>query len=162
MIEESAKVLAIRDTQLFIQAQPSSACGACHARSACGQGLLSKYFKQEPGQLTIENCIESGESLALKVGDEIIIGIEESTILNGAFFAYLLPLFFVVASAILAQFLNIQSEPLQILVVFLGFVFGLFFTKTIFIGKHRHLKNILPVLLRKVSESRKLPIYQEY
>jgi len=162
MIEESAKVLAIKKTQLLVQAQPSSACGGCHSRSACGQGLLSKYFNQKPGQLMIENKLDSGESLDVVVGDEVIIGIEESAVLSGAFFAYLLPLVFVVSFALVAQMLSISSEPLQILFVLFGLLVGIRFTKYILMGKHKHLSNILPILLRKASASRKLPVFQEH
>lgn len=161
MIEESAKIIEIKGDQLLVQAQPSSACGGCHARSSCGQGLLSKYFSQTPGQLLINNRLSTGESLALLVGDEIIIGIEESSVLSGAFFAYLLPLMFVIASALFAQALGIQSEPLQIVMTLLGLLLGVSVAKYLLQGNQKHLKNILPQLIRKSSSVRKLSIQQE-
>jgi len=161
MIEEAAVVIAIEGKHLLVQAQPSSACGGCHARSACGQGLLSKYFNQTPGQLLIPNRSSLGEVLTLEVGDEIIIGINEGSVLSGAFYAYLLPLFFMVGFAILAQVFNIQSEPAQILITLIGLVLGVVSVRIFFQGNQKHLKNILPELIRKSSGLRKLPVQQD-
>lgn len=161
MIEEAAKIIAIQGKQLLIQAQPSSACGSCQARNACGQGLLSKYFNQTPGQLLIDNQLNSGESLNLTVGDEVIIGIEEGSVLSGAFFAYLLPMVFVLFFAMFAHLLGVQSEPLQILITLAGLLLGIFTVKFILQGDKKHLKNILPQLLRKSTTAQKLSIHQD-
>lgn len=161
MIEEAAKIIAIQGSQLLIQAQPSSACGSCHARNACGQGLLSKYFNQTPGQLVINNRLDNGESLNVMVGDEVIIGIEEGSVLSGAFFAYLLPLMFVLVFALFAYVLDIQSEPLQMLITLVGLLLGIIIVKVILQGDKKHLKNMLPQLLRKSTTARKLSIQQD-
>jgi sigma-E factor negative regulatory protein RseC len=160
MIEENAKVLSVNEGRLLVQAQPSSACGSCHARSACGQGLLSKYFNQSPGQIYIENRLPSGEALSLEPGDEIIIGIQEASVLSGAFYAYLLPLIFVVAFATLAQVLGIESEWQQILVTLTGLFFGLAFVRFILQANDKYLRNMLPILLRKAASLEKISLQQ--
>jgi sigma-E factor negative regulatory protein RseC len=158
MIEESAKVLSIKENWLLLQAQPSNACGSCHARSACGQGLLSRYFNQTPGQISIENRLPTGQSLSLKEGDEVIIGINESTVLKGAFFAYMLPLLFVVLFALLTQLAGIKTEWQQLLVIVSGLFLGLAVVRFMLNGKQRHLHNMLPVLLRKAVQAEKISI----
>ena len=154
MIEESAKIIAVEKGWLRVQAQPSSACGGCHARSACGQGLLSKYFNQTPGQISVENRLPNGEALSVIEGDEVIIGLRESSVVSGAFYAYLLPLFFVVAFALLAQVLGIKSEWQQILVVLTGLGLGVAVVRFLFNGNQKHLRNMLPILLRKVQSGK--------
>lgn len=163
MIEESARVIAITmdGRQISVQAQPSSACGSCHARSACGQGLLSKYFNQNPGQVLIENRLPSGDPLSVKVGDEVVIGIQESAVLSGAFFAYLLPLLFVLGFAALSQLLGIQSEVQQILLTLAGLFLGLSVVKFVLQGNKKHLRNMLPILLRKVNSPDKIALTQQ-
>ncbi len=158
MIEESAKVLSIKENWLLVQAQPSNACGACHARSACGQGLLSRYFNQTPGQISVENRLPSGQTLSLKEGDEVIIGINESSVLSGAFFAYMLPLLFVVMFAVLAQGVGITAEWQQLLVIVSGLLLGLAVVRFILHGNQRHLRNMLPVLLRKAAQTEKISL----
>lgn len=160
MIEESAKVLSIKENWLLLQAQPSNACGGCHARSACGQGLLSRYFNQTPGQISVENRLPSGEPLSLREGDEVIIGITESSVLTGAFFAYMLPLLFVVFFAVLAQWLEITSELQQLAVIVSGLFLGLAVVRFLLNGNQRHLRNMLPVLLRKASPLEKISLTQ--
>lgn len=160
MIEESAKVLSIQENWLLLQAQPSNSCSKCSAQNSCGQGLLSKYFNQTPGQISIENRLPSGEPLSLKEGDEVIIGINESSVLSGAFFAYLLPLLFVVMFAALTQMLGIQSEFEQLIVIVAGLFLGLTVVRYLLHGKQKHLRNLLPILLRKVHVSERISVSQ--
>jgi len=161
MIEESATVIAIDGSNLTVRAEPSSACGQCKAQNACGQGLLSKYFSQNPGQLTIENRLETGEALSLLVGDKVIIGIQEGSVLSGAFFAYLLPLVFVVIFAGIAQVSGIKAEWQQVVVVATGLFLGIALVKFLINDRRSYLKDILPVLLRSEEGARRISVFQE-
>jgi len=160
MIEESATVLKVFDKQVLVQVKPSSACGSCHARSACGQGILSKYFNQTPGHIQMDKQLYSGESLNVSVGDELLIGIEEGTVLKGAFFAYLLPLLFIVAFSMLAKPLQIHSELMQIIWVSIALILGMLSANLVSKKQGYLLNNMLPVILKKQSINNKIPVSQ--
>ncbi len=160
MIEETAKVIEVAEKSVKVQAQPSSACGACHARSACGQGLLSKYFNQSPGQLTLDKKLSNGEPLNVLEGEELILGIDEGSVLVGAFYAYFIPLFSVIFFATLTYFVSIESELLQLVIIFLGVVLSLVFSNAYLDRGARHLDKVLPVILRKSNASKRIPIVE--
>jgi len=164
MIEEDAQVIAVSGTNITLQAQPDSACSSCAAKNSCGQGLLSRYFNQTPGQIVIENALFNNEFVDLRVGDRVVIGIEESAVLSGAFYAYMLPLLSMVGFAALAQGLSIRSEWLQILMTAAGLFLGMGLVRFLLQADHserRHLKQIMPTLLRKYPRSHKLIICEE-
>ena len=152
MIEEDAQVIALSDKDITLQAQPSSSCSSCQAKNSCGQGLLSRYFNQNPGQIVIQNTLVDKEFADLKVGDRVLIGIEEDAILGGAFYAYMLPLLSLVAFAVLAQVLGIRSEALQILLTIAGLFLGISLSRFLLRdtkSERRHLKQVMPTLLKK-------------
>ena len=84
MIEEQALVTRVNDTQVFIQSMQSSACKSCMENKSCGTAL---YAKALPGRE-----IGLSSHLKLKVGDTVLVGIEENHLLLASMFIYLLPL----------------------------------------------------------------------
>jgi len=164
MIEEEARVIAVNSQHITLQAQPSSACSSCQAKNACGQGLLSRFFNQNPGQIVIENAFRDSEFADLKVGDRVLIGIEENAVLNAAFYVYMLPLLSLVGFAVLAQALKIESEIQQIVLTILGLFLGISVTRFLLRDKkdgRQHLKQVMPTLLRKYPSSKKLVLGEE-
>jgi sigma-E factor negative regulatory protein RseC len=164
MIEEEAQVIDVNDQHITLQAQPSSACSSCQAKNACGQGLLSRFFNQKPGQIIIENVSLDSEFADLKVGDRVLIGIEENAVLNAAFYVYMLPLLSFVGFAVLAQALNIESEIQQIFLTILGLFLGISAARFLLRDKQssrQHLKRVMPTLLKKYPASNKLVLSEE-
>lgn len=164
MIEEDAQVIALNGKDITLQAQPSSACTSCQAKNSCGQGLLSRYFNQNPGQIVIKNALLDEDFKDLKVGDRVLIGIEESAILRGAFYAYMLPLLSMVAFAILTQAIGVRSEFLQILLTISGLFLGISVSRFLLSNtksERRHLKQVVPTLLKKYPRYNTLGVIKE-
>ncbi len=89
MIEETARVVAVEDDGVWIEARRRSACGRCAARSGCGHGLLDEYVRNRPVHLRIDT---GGAPAELEVGDLVRVGIEERALLRASVRIYALPL----------------------------------------------------------------------
>lgn len=140
MIEERGQVMAVEGEQVRVAVSRQNSCGSCKARAACGQGLMQSM---RPGR--------THEVLALceypvRVGDTVVLGVDEALALRGAVLVYLLPLLALLAGALLADWLRL-SEGYSILAGLAGFVLsvaGLYLYNRSLAGR----KGMLPLVLR--------------
>lgn len=93
MLEETGIVVAIDNDQAWVQTIRKSACSSCEAKSGCGQGVLARISDGKANQVLVSNSLE------LKVGDEVLIGIPEELLIKASVMVYLLPLLVMIASA---------------------------------------------------------------
>ena len=151
MIEESVEVIAIQDNVLTLQAQRKSSCQSCSVKKGCGTSVLSQWLGQKLSNFHVENTINA------KVGDYLIVGIPESSLLKGSFAVYLLPLISLFLFAILADWL-LTVEAFHDLWVGVSGLLGLFMG--IKLGKaylaRQPGESLNPVILRKNIEHVKL------
>jgi sigma-E factor negative regulatory protein RseC len=86
LIEESAVIIA-RDGQFAdVQALRRGACGACGARAACGTSLLDRFLGRRPLHLRVVNVLDA------RIGEQVVIGVPETALLQAAVSAYLVPM----------------------------------------------------------------------
>ena len=97
MIEERGQVMAVERGQVRVAVSRQSSCGSCKARAACGQGLMQGL---KPGRIheVLALC-----ELPVQAGDVVVLGVDESLALRGAFLVYLLPLLALLAGALLVE-----------------------------------------------------------
>jgi len=124
MITEKAIVVAIKNNETWIETQRQSACGQCSANKGCGTSVLSKVLGNKLSKMKAINPIHA------QVGDEVTVGLNESSLLKGAFMTYLLPLLFLFIFALFAQFISAtfsveNAELVTIIFSVLGFYLGL-------------------------------------
>ena len=124
MITENATVVSIENNQTWIETQRKSACGQCSANKGCGTSVLSKVIGNKLSKMKAINKINA------KVGDEVVVGLNEKSLLKGAFMTYLLPLLYLFVFAVLGQLVtdNFQIYNGELLVIFfagLGFYLGM-------------------------------------
>jgi len=120
MIEEQAFILELSGQTALVEIKHQSSCHSCDAQSSCGTSSLSQLFGNRPSQfyLTLDH---SDASQTLKVGDVIVIGLEDQNYLNASILIYLLPLLFLFVFAMIAD----QSLGLNDIFVALFALFGL-------------------------------------
>jgi len=118
MIEQTAKVLRVDNGEVYLQVQRQTACGSCSARSGCGKSLLDNIFNVKPLTFVLPNTINAREK------DEVIIGLNDSALLQASFYLYFLPLVLMLVMAIVFSFF-VVSEYSEIISI-LGAVVGLF------------------------------------
>lgn len=121
MLSETAKVVAVEPDGLWVETHQQSACNQCRAKNGCGQKLLAGG----PSSATLVKAIfnTASPSEIWKVGDSVVIGIEEHALINGAFMAYVLPLLLMVAAVVTGSFIGL-SDPLLALVALAGVLLG--------------------------------------
>ena len=109
MIEEKASVISVAGKQIWVQTQRKSVCGSCSVQKGCGTASLEQLFGRKRTQLLVSS------NLPVNAGDEVLLGIEESTLLRGSMLLYGIPLVFMLSGAILVQSLLPEGGELPVI-----------------------------------------------
>lgn len=147
MITENAIVVSIENNQTWIETQRKSACGQCSANKGCGTSVLSKVIGNKLSKMKAINKINA------HVGDEVVVGLNEQSLLKGAFMAYLLPLLYIFLFSFFGQLISDfsqinNSELLIIGFAVLGFYIAMRQLKH-FSASIAENENYQPVILKK-------------
>jgi sigma-E factor negative regulatory protein RseC len=146
MIEETARVIAIENNQLLLEAETRAACNACAAKQGCGTSVLSKWIGRKFTRFQVPNTVNA------RVGDQVVVGLAEEAMLKGSVFVYLLPLLAMIGSALLADgLISTDAASRDLLVVVsavAGFVVMLFISRW-FLSTSTNRSRLTPVVLRK-------------
>ncbi|MFO8003583.1 SoxR reducing system RseC family protein [Thioalkalivibrio sp.] len=119
-IEERGVVVTADASWAMVRVQRQTTCGSCSARSGCGNGVLSEVLGRRALELRLANAH------GLRPGDRVILGIRDRALVSGAVAMYLLPLFGLIASPVLARTLSSElGEGWLIVAGISGFVLGL-------------------------------------
>lgn len=124
MLEETGEVLSIGGEGVRVQTIRQSSCSSCSAAKGCGQKLLASVGQGQRFEVLAENSLE----LNLRTGDQVILGLAESALLQASMLAYMLPLLALAAFAGVAQWLG-ATEHLVIITGIVGLGAGLLLTK---------------------------------
>ncbi|MFM5181998.1 SoxR reducing system RseC family protein [Aeromonas veronii] len=122
MSEELATVVAIEGDHAWVECERRSACSGCQQQSNCGTGTVAKAFPLKAPRLRVRLTAE------VRVGQQVRLGIPQESLLRGAALVYVLPLFCLLAGALLGQLwlapLFSGGEGITILCCLLGGVLG--------------------------------------
>jgi sigma-E factor negative regulatory protein RseC len=151
MITEDAIVISIENDETWIETQRKSACGHCSASAGCGTSVLSKVIGNKHSRMRAINKVDA------KVGDRVVIGLNEGALLKGAYMTYLLPLLYLIAFAIFGDMLltRLQMQGSELLVIIFaaaGFYLGLKHLKR-FSQSISNNESYQPVILNKAGIS---------
>jgi len=146
MIEQSATVLRIENNHAVIEVRRQTACGSCSAKAGCGKSLLDNIFNLKPLQLSIPNTIEARKN------DDVIVGLNESAILQASFYLYFFPLFMMIVFAIAADFLisGQYSEIVSIIAAIIGLFAGSRMSRIILDKKEKNKSSFFQPTLIKI------------
>jgi len=147
MITENATVVSIENNQTWIETQRKSACGQCSANKGCGTSVLAKVVGNKLSKMKAINKINA------QVGDEVIVGLNEKSLLKGAFMTYMSPLLYLFLFSFVGQFIAdtlvvAESELLVIIFALSGFYLGMRKLKN-FSAAISEDENYQPVILKK-------------
>ena len=149
MITENAIIVSIENNQTWIETQRKSTCGQCSASKGCGTSVLSKVIGNKLSKMKAINKIDA------KVGDEVVVGLNEASLLKGAFVIYMLPLLFLFLFSLVGKFVaqNIGAADNELLVIIfavVGFLLGMKKVKS-FSNSIEKNENYQPVILKKIN-----------
>ena len=129
MIEERAVILSIShnshspsDSTATLEIERKTACGLCGKTRGCGNAIWGKLFAHQSTAFKAQNRINA------KVGDSVIVGINERALLKSALLLYILPLATMMIGAILVnRFMH--TDVSAIIGALIGLVLGLVWVK---------------------------------
>jgi len=144
MLEETGRVIAVEGRYAVIETQQRSACGHCNVGDSCGTSVLAGLFSRRRNRVRLVNHLD------LQVGDQAVVGINESVLLSTAILAYLLPLLLMLGFAITTDLLG-YGDQVSFASSMLGLFAGMQITNRI-MGK-RDFQSREIRLLRNANES---------
>lgn len=122
MIEEYAVVTSCVNSRVTLEIERRTACSLCGQKRGCGNATWGKLLGHKSHAFEAENSIHAN------VGDSVVVGIDEHTMLNSVFLLYVLPLLAMLIGAVLADSF-LKNEFLVILSAALGLVLGFLWVK---------------------------------
>lgn len=144
MIEQTGKVVAVEDGFAWVESERTSTCQSCSAKKGCGTSLLDNVFGQKRLAIKTLNTHNS------KVGDHVVIGIREATLVKSSIVMYLIPLLTMFGLAALADQVLNGSELLTVVSGLTGLIAGFFWVKK-YSEKVRYDEKYQPVILKVVN-----------
>lgn len=150
MIEERAVILSLEsessaaDSTATLEIERKIACGLCGQTRGCGNSIWGKLFAHQSTAFKAQNCIDA------KVGDSVIVGINESALLKSALLLYILPLATMLIGAILATQIY-DTNGYAMLGALVGLVLGFVWVKGHTMS-NSYFKLQKPVILRLATQ----------
>lgn len=120
MITETGRIVAIESSGLWVETIQRSTCGSCAAQKGCGQSLMSRLLGHTSYLWVL---LEGRDAAQYQLGQEIQIGVPETVVVKGSLFVYLVPLFFMLAAAGVADTVT-QSDGWSAVGAMLGLLTG--------------------------------------
>ena len=150
MIEKPGVVIKTETQFAIVKVIPASGCQHCVSHHECGMTNLLSMFQPKYGTVKVVN------QLAVQIGDQVIIGLEENSLLKISMVFYLLPLVGLFIGAISYQWIVVMMRwpELEILTIgasLLGLGLGLLQAQRIH-AKISQNRRYYPVIIKKVSE----------
>lgn len=143
MVKEEGVVTASHNGLVEVEVVRTSSCQACQAKAACGHHAIAKVTASNNVNLLAQ------DDLSCEVGEKVIVGVPESTLLTASFFMYLAPLLSLIFATVIAETL-FNQPTITAFSTFSGLAFGLFIARRVS-NKQQGNANFQPrVLERKV------------
>ena len=126
MIEEQAIVIKTSKDRVTLEVVRTKPCGLCGQVRGCGNTIWGKIFSHRSGY------IETRNDLNAKLGDVVILGIDETFMLKGSLMLYGVPLLLMFLGMIIANsFAKDMNEFYTLLGAVLGLSFGVMMIKRV-------------------------------
>lgn len=103
MIETEAVVVKIEHDVAYVQAERKSSCSGC-SESSCGTSVLANFFGQKTPLYRASN------EVGAKVGDRVVVGMNESALFKGTLLLYLFPLLLLFVGAVAGSALAVSAD----------------------------------------------------
>jgi sigma-E factor negative regulatory protein RseC len=130
MIEEYAVVTKCSGTQATLEIERRTACGLCGQKRGCGNATWGKMLGHESHDFTADNQVNA------KVGDSVVVGVEEQAVLSSALFLYVVPLAGLLIGTLIADYL-FKNQFYVIIGAVLGLILGFLWVKGHLIGRNK-------------------------
>jgi sigma-E factor negative regulatory protein RseC len=103
MIEQQGQVISVSGKLASVRIGGSIGCPACDSGRGCGAGIFGRLLQRKPAVLELQNTLD------IRAGQAVVVGLPESLFLRFVFRLYLAPLLAGLAGAALGHYLSIRS-----------------------------------------------------
>jgi sigma-E factor negative regulatory protein RseC len=118
MIEGIASVVAVDGSVVWLEPEQTGSCGSCASSGVCGaKGIGTVASRIEERRFPLTN------HPGLKVGDRVVVGVREDTLVKASMTVYALPLATMFAAGFLAQW-SFGSDGTTMAATFAGLGLG--------------------------------------
>ena len=143
MIEEQALVIFKEDDQVSVEIMRTKPCGLCGKTQGCGNSIWGKIFSHKRNKLSIKN------NIGVKVGDRVMLTIEENYLLRSSLLLYGLPLLFLFIGMVFIDTITQKNSDLWVLVgAIFGMLSGLILVK--FLARKNHDRLYKEAIITKI------------
>ncbi|MGL1959254.1 MAG: SoxR reducing system RseC family protein [Colwellia sp.] len=156
MMEELVTVVAVHNNQISVVSQIKSSCSSCSQIDTCGSGQIAKAIPHKELAFTLSYDLAIKKRLkdqTIKAGDCLIIGLPEIDVLHSAWQVYLFPIFGLIGSSALSQWLLLNGflthEMYALLLGCFGGYLGYLFAKR---QQSNTSDQLLPKILRLIPQ----------
>ena len=148
MLEERGVVTSIDEQIVTVQTKHNNSCGGCAANKSCGTGSLANVLGQKHTEIKV---IRSDN---VKIGDTVIIALNEQYLVKSAMILYLLPILTMFIMAGSYKYLSFilhwqQSELFTAIAGIAGLLFGLIIVRLITVKMSNHYQPIIHKIIRE-------------
>ncbi|CAG0993148.1 Protein RseC [Methylophilaceae bacterium] len=146
MIEEHAIVVGLENDSALLEIVRKTPCGLCGKSRGCGISLWGKLFNHK-------SVFKASNNIGAKVGDGVIVGVDEQALLKSSMSIYGIPLAAVLCGAFAGMAfipegaVQGQKDTYAVLGAIAGLVLSLFWLKGHSEGQ-RYNARYRPVILR--------------
>lgn len=102
MLTESARVVAVEETAVWVETLRQSSCGSCAARAGCGHGMLNSA-RAGVSKGLLKAALPVDKTLVVSLHDTVEISVPEQGFLRAAWLLYAMPLLTMLLAAGLAD-----------------------------------------------------------
>lgn len=153
MIEQQGTIVDIQGEFAWVQTERQSSCGDCAAKAGCGTALLNRSMGKRSNRVRVTN------SLGVRTGDCVVLGVPEQALLKGSFVIYALPLLCLLLAALGTHLLFADATPgwrdlAALIGGTVGFGVGLFWARRVGEQGGISRNGFQPVLVRCVANQR--------
>lgn len=125
MIEEQAVITEQEGDRVTLEIERQTACSLCGQKRGCGNATWGKLLGHDQHRVEVKNTLDA------KVGDLVMVGLEEKVVLNAALFLYVLPLAVMLLGALIAHW-TLATDLAVMLGSVVGLVVGFLVTKRLY------------------------------
>ncbi|MFN3397789.1 MAG: SoxR reducing system RseC family protein [Sulfurimicrobium sp.] len=119
MVEGFARVVAVEGGVAWLEPEQTSSCGSCASSSACGaKGIGTAASRLEARRFRLDN------HAGLVVGERVVVGIRENTLVKASLTAYAIPLATMLGAGAAAQWAA-GSDGITMAAMVAGLLLGL-------------------------------------
>ena len=119
MIEETGRVVEVQGDYAWVETGPATSCGSCSLQKGCGTSVLASLFGRRHSPVRALN------RAGARAGEQVVIGISESSLVRGSLAVYIVPLAGMLVGALAGRYFGMVLWSHAELASIVGAVIGL-------------------------------------